>query len=147
MKTIYIDQSGKIEDTKKLTIIAYANGKTKALKISAVEKRRLIKIMRILDSPKKAFVLKVFAGLIFLLLKDEKVDEIIIDKEYPRHEATIKVILLQLFVKTKLKKPEINFDLIGKKSPVHKLAIETFRGKMKPDLIVKATEILKLFYE
>jgi len=54
----YIDQSGKIEDTKKLTIIAYANGKTKSLKISAVEKRRLIKTMRALDYPQKAFILK-----------------------------------------------------------------------------------------
>lgn len=73
--TIYqIDQSGKVEDTKKLTIVAFANGKIKSLKISAVEKRKLIKAMRELDRPRKIFIFKIFAALIYLLFKNEKLN-------------------------------------------------------------------------
>jgi len=34
-----IDQSGKIEDTSKITIIAYANGNNKTLSMKAAEKQ------------------------------------------------------------------------------------------------------------
>jgi len=68
-ESVQIDQSGKVEDTNKLTIVALANGKLKSLKISAVEKQKLVKTMRILDYPKKAFIYKIFAGLVFLLIK------------------------------------------------------------------------------
>jgi hypothetical protein len=142
-----IDQSGKIEDTKKLTVVAYANGSIKTLKISAVEKRKLITILRVQDYPQKAFIYKAFAGLIFLLLKDEQVDNVQIDKEYPGNENIIKIILFQLFDKTNKKRPEVSFTLIGKNSPAHKAAIATFRGQRKPDLIIKAVDLLRLFYE
>ena len=141
-----IDQSGKIEDTRRLTIVAFANGKCKALKILAVEKQKLINTMRKLDYPKKTFIYKIFAGLIFLLLKKEKVNEIIIDKEYPGHEATIKNIILQLFRRAKIKTPQIRFDTIGKQSNAHKAALETFRGKRKADIEIKPKQVLKLFY-
>lgn len=55
--------------------------------------------MRILDFPKRTFIYKIFAGLVYLLLKDEKIEEVVIDKEYPEHEATIKNIIIQLFQK------------------------------------------------
>lgn len=144
---LQIDQSGKVEDTAKLTIVAYANGIEKTLKISGVEKRKLIRTMRMLDYPKTTFIYKAFAGLVFLLVKNAKADEIFIDKEYPRHEPTIKEILLQLFQKHAMSLPEISFSLIGKQSRAHKIAIETFRGARKPDLIIKAEEVLQLFYK
>ena len=37
----------------------------------------------------------------------------------------------------------IQFDLVGKRSPAHKIAIETFRGKRKPDRIISEAEILR----
>lgn len=42
----YIDQSGKVENTSKLTVVAYANGKVRSLKISAVEKRKVCYFLR-----------------------------------------------------------------------------------------------------
>ena len=141
-----IDQSGKVEDTKKLTIVAFANGKTRTLKISGKEKRKLIKIMRILYSPRKTFVFKIFAGLIFLLLKDQKIEKIDIDREYPGHEGTIKGFLINLFNKAGKNPPQIEFALIGKESLVHKIAIEAFRGKRKADVIAEAQEVFGLFY-
>jgi len=142
-----IDQSGKIEDTQKLTIVAYANKKAKSLIIKATEKRKLIKIMREKDFPKKTFIYKSFSGLVFLLIKNENILQIVIDKEYPGNEPVIKQILLQLFDKANLKKPKIDFEFIGKKSPAHKIAIQTYRGERKPDIIIKAEDVLNLFYK
>lgn len=145
--TYQIDQSGKVEDTKKLTVVAFADGKVKSLKISAVEKRKLVKIMRLLDYPKKTFIYKIFAGLVFLLLKDEKIEQVMIDKEYPGHEAIIKDVLLRLFKKIGKRRPEIMFNKISKKSPAHKAALEVFRGKRKPDIIIKAGDAMQLLYK
>lgn len=46
-----IDQSGKVEDTNKLTVVAFSNGKIKSLQISAREKQKLVKAMRGIDHP------------------------------------------------------------------------------------------------
>jgi hypothetical protein len=40
--TYHIDQSGKVEDTNKLTVVAYSNGKIKSVKIGGVEKQKLL---------------------------------------------------------------------------------------------------------
>lgn len=144
---VQIDQSGKIEDSNRLTIVAFANGKVKSLKISAVEKQKLIKIMRELDHPKKTFIFKIFAGLIFLLVKSDKIQELIIDKEYPGHEGIIKDVLSNLFRKIYNKVPNIEFSEIGKKNQAHIKAIAVFKGKEKPDIIVRADDVLNILYQ
>jgi len=78
----YIDQSGKIENTKNLTVVAYANGKSKSLKISAVEKRKLLRVLRITSERKKLITYEIFATLIFILIKEDKIKDLVIDIEY-----------------------------------------------------------------
>lgn len=142
-----IDQSGKIEQTNKVTIIALANGKKTTIKITSTEKQKLIKTILELDKPKKKYVHKIFAALLFLLLKNEKIkDTITIDKEYYGHEADIKNILLQLFEKHKSKIPEIDFGLVGKKSPAHNSGIKVFRKEHRPTLVITAKDILEVLY-
>lgn len=146
----HIDQSGKIEDTNKLTVIAFANGKVKSLKITAVEKQKLIKVMREMDYPKKVFIFKIFACLIYVLLKDEKWhsgDALIIDREYKGHEGIIKDVLLHLFRETNNGEPAIQFSEVGRKSLAHLKAIAVFRGEVKPDIIVKAGDVLSILYK
>lgn len=140
-----IDQSGKVEDTRKLTVVCFANGKVKTLLISAKEKRKVLIVMRVLDKPHRNFVFRMFAGLIFLLIKDEKIDSLVIDREYPGHETAIRNILLSLFFKRRLKPPEMSFNQIGKKSKAHQEAIAVFQGKRKPDVVVKADDVLSIF--
>ncbi len=145
-----IDQSGKIEDTSRLTIVAFADGKAKSLKISAVEKQKLIKIMRELDYPRNIFIFKIFAGLIYLLLIKEKWnsgDSLLIDREYPGHEGIIKDILSNLFRKMFSQLPVIEFGEIGKKSSAHLKAIAVFRGKANPNMTVKADDVLNILYQ
>ncbi|MDD5738423.1 MAG: hypothetical protein PHY72_00635 [Candidatus Pacebacteria bacterium] len=142
---IEIDQSGKVEDTRKLTVVCFANGKAKTLLINAKEKRKVLIVMREIDRPHKNFVFRIFAGLVFLLIKNEKVDSLIIDREYPGHEAVIRSILTSLFDKNKIKSPKVSFGEIGKKSKAHQEAIVVLRGKRKPDVIVKASDVLDIF--
>lgn len=143
---VYIDQSGKVENTSKLTVIAYANGKIWSLKISAVEKRRLLAAMKELDKGSATYIYKAFSALIFLLIKGQRISEAVIDKEYPGHEGTIKNVLKNLFKKNGLLFPEVSFAEITKKNPAHGAAISVYRGKVRPDLIVKAVDVLGLFF-
>lgn len=145
--TYQIDQSGKIEDTTKVTVIALANGNHKSLRIGAGEKQKLIQSLRTMTFPKHTYIFKIFAALIFLLIKDERVKTVLIDQEYKGNEATIKNILIQLFRRFDLEEPEVEFGLVGKKCNAHRVAIATLRQEQKPDLIVGAKEVLKLFYE
>lgn len=141
-----IDQSGKIENTAKHTYIALANNKTLIVKISSTEKRKLIKTIRELRRPHKTYIYQIFAALIFLLLKDEKMKEVIIDTEYYGHHTSIKEVLVQLFQRFEKKTPEINFGYVGKKSNAHLAAIEAYREKREVDITTKAEDVLKILY-
>lgn len=141
---VEIDQSGKIEETGKLTIVAFANGRVKILKISSSEKRKLLSTLRELDHPRKTFIYKAFSALIFLLLASGDVREVLVDNEYPGHEATIKDWVLKLFRKKGKRPPQIYIGFVGKESPAHKAAIAAYRGKLKPDRIVKADDVTRL---
>lgn len=141
-----IDQSGKVEDTNKLTVVAYANGKIKSVKIGSSEKQKLLAAMRILDYPKHNYVYKIFAALIYFLLADESVDFVVIDREYTGHEESITGVLTQLLNKNCKNIPTIRFGNVGKSSPAHKAALDVFRGKKEADFVVSAKEVLGLLY-
>lgn len=81
------------------------------------------------------------------IVKDEDVKSVDIDVEYSGHENTIKNIVIQLLRKYKKPIPAISFALVGKKSNAHKTAIAVLRGREKPTRIVKAKEVLLLFYK
>ena len=141
-----IDQSGKIEQTSKPTTVTLANGFIRTVKINAVEKRKLIKAMIELDYPNLNYMHKMFSALVFILLRNAKSPEVIIDKEYPGHEADIKNMLLHYFDKYKITPPEISFGLVGKKAKAHIFGIETYRGRKKPDVTVNLQDLLKIIY-
>ncbi len=141
-----IDQSGKIEQTAKHTYVALANGKTIIIKISATEKRKVIDVIKELQLPHKTYVYQIFASLVFLLIKDEKLHEVLIDTEYYGHHASIKEKLTQLFERFEKSQPIIHFGFVGKKSTAHLAAIEAFREQRNVTITVKAEEILRLLY-
>ena len=61
---IEIDQSGKVEDTAKPTVIAYANGNSRAILIPASNKRQLQELYRRVGKP-RLFIPQVFALGVF----------------------------------------------------------------------------------
>lgn len=141
-----IDQSGKIEHTNKFTVIALANGKVKTIKITAAEKQRLVKAAKEITQPKKNYIYKLFAVLIFLITKDQKIALLEIDKEYPGHESVIKDTLIYLYKKYDLPLPEMDFVLVGRKSNCHKHALAVYRQKEKPTIIVKTEKIFETLF-
>lgn len=141
-----IDQSGKIENTAKGTYVALANDKTVIVRISSVEKRKLIKTIKELCHPHKTYIFQIFAVLVFMLIREEKLQEVLIDTEYSGHQASIKEVLVQLFERSKREKPEINFGFVGKKSNAHLAAIAAYRKKKPVDVTVKAKDVLNLLY-
>src|SRR3990167_8219729 len=117
---IEIDQSGKLEYTSKPTVVGFANGKCESIIISASEKQKLLKKAYKINRPKVyRYKYKVFAILIYLLIKNEKLlNYLTIDREYPGQENLIKSYLLNYLRKThpNISKQDIVFRTIGKAS-------------------------------
>lgn len=127
-----IDQSGKIEQTNRLTVVAVANGKTFSIRINAKDKKILKKIFREWDKP-NIFSIQVFAILIYVLLEKAQLNgiDVVIDKEYLGHEDLIKSYIIQLmhkFQKVGLSKENIEFGFVGKSSSAHYAAHSAFRS-------------------
>lgn len=141
-----IDQSGKIEFTSKSTVLALSNGKSRTIKISAAEKQKLLRAVKEIEKPKQNYIYKLFATLIFLLIKGQTLKVVEIDKEYPGHESVIKDTLIYLFAKNRMKLPEISFVLVGKKSNSHIKALLVYQEKQEKDFIVKAEGVLEVLY-
>ena len=75
--TYQIDQSGKIEDTSKPTVLAMTNGQTYSILIPAKTKREIQEIYRRLGLT-RFYIYEIFSlGLYFLLtpLKEEEISE------------------------------------------------------------------------
>ena len=133
---IEIDQSGKIENTNKDTVIAFSDDNFGSLLIKAKDKREIQEIFRQAGKP-RVFIYKLFTILIFLLIKNhlKKVEEIVIDEEYPGKSALIKDLLLREIrkIRPRFPKENISFRQIGKKSKAHNIAYNTFKKKRKTD--------------
>src|SRR3989344_1342304 len=112
--TYQIDQSGKIEETAKKTVLGMANDHSHAVILSSKAKRRLQEWFRRHGIP-TLFVDITFSSLIFLLWKSspEKITSITVDVEYPGHTTTISSMVDVLTEKFLV----ITWKHIGKHSP------------------------------
>ena len=142
---VEIDQSGKIEETRKNTVIAFANGISYAVLIPAKVKRQLQEVFRRQGKP-RLFVYRTFAAGIFLLIKNHlpKIKDLVIDTEYIGHEKQIKEMVLEMIRRRGLAEPNIYFQRIGNKPKVHYAAYEVFSKKKKADFVVSFEEIVVL---
>lgn len=125
-------------------MVAFSNGKKKAILIRAADKREIQEKFREAGKS-QLFAFRVFALPIFLLLKDEKFQEVIIDTEYPGRGDIIKNYLLEAFRKIgrKVDSESIHFHFVGKSCEAHWHGYYVFKGKRKPELTVDAKGILK----
>lgn len=144
---VEIDQSGKVEQTNRDTVVgAIFDGTNRsAICFKAKDKRFIQEIFR-KQLKGHLFIYRTFAALVFLLVK-EKVssqDRLIIDTEYTGKEGLIKDIILEYFDKSKLTPPEIIFQRIGNTPPVHYLVYDVYVGNLTPDKIISLTEVIYL---
>lgn len=89
-----IDQSGKVEDIGKDTVLAISNGQSFAIKITTKTKIAL-KQMFSKSGRNKIYAYKIFSILIYLLIINcgLKVKEVIVDEEYSGQDRLIKDML------------------------------------------------------
>jgi len=143
---IYIDQSGKVENTELKTVVAYSNDVAKSIEISSSEKRKLQRIFRDAGRP-KMFAYHTFACLMYLLVKQDLkwIREIVVDREYAGQEALIKLYFLRLIIKGgyRFDPALITFAEIGKKNRAHVTCFFTYKGSLRPDFMVKSSDLLK----
>ena len=92
---------------------------------------------------------RLFAVALFFLLRNHitNLDMILIDVEYPGKNAQIKGHLLNLLRRSNIevRRGQISFAHIGKKSNAHQVALEVFRGRQKANVILTEAEILEEF--
>lgn len=143
---IQVDQSGKIEQTDKDTVLAFSNDKDFAILIPRRIKRQLQDFFRRKGQP-QIFVYKVFSAGVVLLLRDylNKVNRVTIDEEYFGKEKIIKSMIDEMLSRFSKKMPEVVFGRIGRKSRAHGIAYSVLSRKRKPDKILKLAEIKIIF--
>jgi hypothetical protein len=147
-----LDQSGRVDQTDRSTVLAFANGLRFSIRLSGVAKREILTILRRERKGKKeqhTLYILIFATLVYLLLKEhiDKLNTVVIDTEFVGHEATIKDHILNLFRRRDVvvSTDTFVFHQIGKKSPAHELAIKVFRGEAAAGKEITVAEVLAEF--
>lgn len=137
---IEIDQSGKIEQTNHVTVIALTNGIQYTIFLSKKDKRYIEKELRKLGI-KRLHSQLTFAILIAIVISKSNVKKsVFIDTEYPSYDNYIKDIVLDLLGN---KCPLIKFGFVGKESKSDLLARKVVHKKLKPDYTVKPEEVIR----
>lgn len=137
-----VDQSGRIEETNRHTIISIANKVYSfTVKIDSKSKKIIQKKFQKLKKP-KMFGVYGFASGVIILVRNSKIKNsvLIIDIEYDGYNK----ILKEIFIKYLDKSLEYRFLNIGKSSPAHKSAYSTFKKYTKANYIIKLEELEKL---
>lgn len=143
---IEIDQSGKVEDTSKATVVAFSNDINRVIRISSQEKKLIQRYFRSIGKP-KLFMVLTFCALVYLLIYDfiNKNFEIVIDREYPGYDYFIKdqLIIFAKHFHKHLKRDQIKISQIGKKSRAHVIAYNSSKSKVFNKRF-KSYDIIKL---
>lgn len=142
---VYVDQSGKVEDTARPTVVAFTNGATYVIKVAARTKRQLQERFR-RQGAIRLFIYRTFAALVFLLIRRflPQINQVVIDTEYPGQEKLIKEVILEFLRREALPEPSIVFRRIGNRPKVHYAAYDVFAKKKKEDRRVALAEIVNL---
>ena len=136
--SLQIDQSGKIEETATSSVLGASNLIKASVYISGREKRKLQERFRRIGKP-RLFRNMVFSSLLYFLVK--RLDgSLVVDIEYAGHTREIEY-LVKLYLG---KNANLTWKLIGKSSPAHDLAYKIKIGKIKPDTIITAENVINL---
>lgn len=142
-KKFQIDQSGKVEQTNKNTVLCLSNGSWDTVLIKAKTKRQIQEIFRQNGQPRNYVLFTFSAALCILIERNLGVGRIVVDKEYFGKEPIIKKLLEEMSEEIK-KKATLEFGLVGKSSRADFRAGEVLAKKKKPKLILTARVLLKV---
>jgi hypothetical protein len=143
-----IDQSGKVGITSHHTVLALSDSTCGTVLIPAAVKRTCIVALRGQGIAPTTIYLRLFVSGLYYLMRDfiGRVDYFVIDVEYPGHDQDIRRQLLNFLRRDGLvlEPDQVVFELIGKQSRAHKLALTTFRNEVIPDRVLTTDMILRL---
>lgn len=142
---IEVDMSGKIEQTDMDTVVAFRNSEQYSVLLKKNIKAEILTEYR---NKYRDIHYRIFAILVFYCIKNylPKIQSIVIDIEYEGRGEDIKRSLLRCIWKSypNFDKKLIKFSSIGKRSKAHKVAYQTFIGKLAPNKIIMKNEVEKL---
>ena len=132
---VEVDMSGKIEDLRQNTVIAFSDSQHFSVLLPKKIKQELIQEFR---NKFRQLKFRVFAICLYYCLENHAKDKeiISIDVEYDGKDAEIKTFLVPLIRKKyeNFDKNIIRFSHIGKKSKAHEISILTNRGVMSNNI-------------
>lgn len=134
-----VDQSGRVEETNRDTVIGIASQKASyTCRVSAEVKRGLQESFRHRGRP-KVFPIVSFAISVALTVQKSGLDvtHLTVDREYPGHEDLISGIIGEILGGGVL----VNFSQIGKNSPAHEASYFTYIGEEREDCRLTFEEI------
>src|SRR3989338_379438 len=141
---IEIDQSVKIEQLNKVSVIAFSNKNQYSVLIPKLVKQEAYNLFK---GKARNLRYKLFCIGIYYCLKDyiKEKELITICREYQGRENLIKSLLLNCLRKdyAQVDPKIIRFGIIGKRSNAHAVAIDVFRGNRKPNKILSLKEVEK----
>ena len=141
---IEVDQSGKIEDLRQDTVVAFSNKEQFSVLFPKPLKREIYEGYR---AKIRQLRYRLFAICVFYCLKDYlgRKELITICREYDGKDAEIKTYLIPLIRKEHkdFDNRIIRFDILKKDSKAHTVAILTNRRRIKPNRILSKKDILK----
>lgn len=143
-----IDQSGKIEQTNKDTIVVLSNEHDLAIMVKAKTKRIILEWFR-QEQRQRFFPYLTFATLLAILIKMElPKSRVEIDKEYFGNED---LILERVTTYLKLlgveKHPPLVWGHVGKTSKAHDYGAKMAKDKSKINKVISLEEVMELLLE
>jgi len=141
LMTCQIDQSGKIEQTNRDTVLCISNDHWDAITIKAKTKRQIQEIFRRHGRIRNFILFTFSAGLAILLKRNHKIKIVIIDLEYSGKESIIKGLIYEI-LKSKKINLEIRFARIGKKAKAHHYAHDIAAKEIKTKKLVSFQELI-----
>jgi hypothetical protein len=147
--TIEIDQSVKIEQTSKDTVLAMSGMFQRTILIPAKVKRKALRVLKKRGKSRNIARYQLFAAGLFILLRPylnkivRRREQIMIDVEYTGQDDKIKGMLLRYIRREGHKIPtdSIFFARVGKSSNAHQAGWKVQRGQTQADYKVSLKEL------
>ncbi len=146
--TAEVDTSGRIEDVEVPTTATIFAGLHFSLLLPPNEKKKALKMIS-KKYPKWGELrcrVCLYSLLVFYLIRDhvEKMEKIVIDREYKGYSAYMKGFLLRLLRENdvEVKKEKLVIMPLDRESQAIKMSSKVYRGDSIPDWIVSAEEIV-----
>jgi len=142
---IEINQSNKVEQTNKDTIIGLSNEKSFTILIKRKIKRKLQEEFRKQGKPRLVVYRTFIAGVVLLLkyAQIKNLSQVVIDEEYYGKDKMLKSMFLEMWSRFFIKIPEVSFRRIGKKAIVHNVCYTAMKSS-KADKVISFEELRRL---